>query len=90
MFAVAQQASVQVYNFYSGESPAHFLCKGHTQRVRSICWFQDDTGFVSAGQGGEIYFWDLINAKDGNPKLGEKDYNQKNVQMTTVVAIPDK
>jgi WD40 repeat protein len=48
MFAVGvAQSSVQVYNFYTGEALPIF--KGHTNRVRSICWFPDDMGFVSSG-----------------------------------------
>ena len=58
LFVAAQGAqSAVVYNFYSGESI--FKISRHSQRIRSIDWFEDDTGFVTAGQAGEIYFWDL-------------------------------
>jgi len=46
-------------------------------------------GFVSAGQAGDVYFWDLINSKE-NAKISDKDFTQKSVQLTTVACIPDK
>jgi len=61
LFAAAYNNTIFVYNFYTGESPPHFVCKGHVQRVRAIDWFDDDMGFVSAGMGGDVFFWDLIN-----------------------------
>jgi len=74
MFAIAVGGTAtQIVNFYTGESPAYFMCKGHQQRVRSINWFDSDMGFVSAGQAGDVYFWDLINAKE-NAKISDKDF----------------
>jgi len=51
------------------------MCRGHVQRVRSIGWFADDMGFVSAGQGGDVYMWDLVTLKDGTNKILDRDYN---------------
>ena len=69
LFAAAHGNNASfVYNFYTynGDTPPpQFQCKGHIQKVRSIDWFDDDTGFVSASQGGDVYFWDLINHLDG-------------------------
>jgi WD40 repeat protein len=91
LFAVANgNIQTQVFNFYTGESPPHFSCRGHVARVRSVGWFPDDQGFVSAGQGGDVYFWDLLNAKDGSTKIMEKDFPLRNVQLSCVVNIPDK
>ena len=48
LFIAAQGAqSAVVYNFYTGESI--FKLTRHSQRVRSVDWFEDDMGFVSAG-----------------------------------------
>lgn len=58
--------SIQVYNFYTGESPSYYLCKGHVQKVRSIDWNDDDMGFVSCGLDGNVYFFDLILQKETN------------------------
>lgn len=67
LFAAAfGQNAIHVYNFYTGESPPHYQCKGHVNRVRSIEWFEDDMGFTSCGQDGNVYFYDLIVQKDTN------------------------
>jgi hypothetical protein len=47
-------------------------------------------GFVSCGAGGDVFFWDLINIREGSNRLHEKDFNMKNVQMNSVVNIPGK
>jgi hypothetical protein len=47
-------------------------------------------GFVSAGQGGDVFFWDLLNVKEGTNRNTEKDFTQKNVAMTGVVNIPGR
>lgn len=67
LFAAANGPIVQIYNFYTGE--LLIQCKGHTQKVRSIHWFNDDMGFASCGMGGDVYFWDLINAKENGYKI---------------------
>lgn len=61
LFAAAWGSNATyVYNFYTGESSQQFQFKGHTQKVRSIDWWEDDLGFVSTSSGGEVYFWPLI------------------------------
>lgn len=92
LFAVAAGSQVQVFNFYTGESPSHFLCKGNSQKVRSISWFDDDMGLASASQGGDVYFFDLIkkeSADSSSNKIGD-GFVQKSVQLCTVVGLPDK
>lgn len=80
LFAAAYgNGSIQIFNFYSGESPSYFHCKNHVQKVRSICWFPNDLGLVSASIGGEVFFWDLQMLKETQTKWAEKDYNQKGV-----------
>jgi hypothetical protein len=79
-----------VFNFYTNECPPNFQCKGHIQKVRAIDWFENDMGFVSAGQGGDVFFWDLLNVKEGTNRNTEKDFTQKNVAMTGVVNIPGR
>lgn len=75
LFAAAQTSATHVYNFYTGESPPHFTCKGHSNRVKSVDWNEDDMGFVSCGAGGDVFFWDLINIREGSNRLHEKDFN---------------
>jgi len=38
--------------------------KNHKGRVKTISWFEDDSGFVSAGMDNFIYFWDLKNSNN--------------------------
>jgi hypothetical protein len=66
-----------VFNFYTGESPAHYQCKGHVGKVRSIDWFEDDMGFTSCGTDGNVYYYDLIVQKDTGQRLTERDFNVK-------------
>ena len=50
-------------------------------------------GFVSAGQQGDVFFWDLINisqGQSGGNRIHDKDFTQKNVLMTSVVSIPGR
>lgn len=44
-------------------------------------------GFTSAGADGNVYFYDL---SDFKKRLNDKDFNQKQTQMTSVVNIPGK
>lgn len=88
LFAAAQSSSIQIFNFYTFELV--YVCKGHQQKVRSIDWFPEDLGFVSCGQGGDVYFWDFINAKENQFKIQDKELTQKGVQFTSVCNIPKK
>ena len=91
LFAAAYgSGATNVFNFYTNECPPNFQCKGHVQKVRAIDWYENDMGFVSAGQGGDVFFWDLFNVKEGSNRNTEKDFTQKNVAMTGVVNIPKR
>mmetsp|Transcript_20483 Transcript_20483/g.19455 ORF Transcript_20483/g.19455 Transcript_20483/m.19455 type:complete len:92 (+) Transcript_20483:1506-1781(+) len=59
-------------------------------KVRCIEWFEDDMGFTSCGNDGNVQFYDLIVYKDLGTRLTEKDFNQKSVHMTSLVHIPGK
>ena len=76
LFAAAYlNNAVYVYNFYTGECPTYYQCKGHTHKVRSIDWFEDDMGFASCDTNGNVYFFDLIAQKDTQTRLSDKDFN---------------
>ena len=63
--ASTQNAGLQIYPFYTmNDPPSHYTCKNHTGRVVTVDWFENDMGFASGSQGGEVYQWDLINSKD--------------------------
>lgn len=67
--------SVYVYNFYTEDCPPYFQCKGHVNKVRCIDWWENDMGFTSCGQDGNVYFYDLIYQKENQQRLSEKDFN---------------
>ena len=92
LFAAAHgNNATYVFNFYTGENPPNFQFRGHTQKVRSVDWFEDDMGFVSTSTGGDVYFWDLINVQEGGSyRIADKDFVQKNVSMTSVCNIPGR
>lgn len=71
LFAAANTNSICVYNFYTGENRSDMVFKNHKGRVKTISWFEDDTGFVSAGLDGMIYIWDLKNSN--NPEFQFKN-----------------
>ena len=90
MFAIAHLNQINVYKFYTGENTPDLCYKGHFSTVRCIHWFDDDSGFLSGGWDGYVYYWNLYsdpnNPKDVNPRL---NYYHKNYQFTSVVNKPD-
>lgn len=60
--------------------------------MRSIEWNEDDLGYVSCGADGNVYFYDLIQLKKDPTitRVGEKDFNVKQVQFTHLINIPGK
>ena len=75
LFAAAYgNGASYVYNFYTNECPPNFQCKCHISKVRAIDWFDNDMGFVSAGAGGDVFFWDLLNVKEGTNRNTDKDF----------------
>ena len=67
LFACQHIQNIQVFNFYTAYNPPHYNFKAHNGHIRSITWFQDDTGFVSSGFDQTIYYWKL------NPKPDEQN-----------------
>jgi WD40 repeat protein len=59
LFAAATANHIQVYSFYTAESPPEFQFKGHQGRVKSIAWLEDDSGFISCGWNGDVIFFKL-------------------------------
>lgn len=79
-FACQNAANIQVYKFYTGESPENFVFKGHTGVVKSISWLEDDTGFVSCGWDCSIFLWKLLHDVDTpeNPSDPVWEFRLKN------------
>jgi len=85
-----QQSSIHVYNFYTLECPSYRQLRGHLNRVRSIDWFDDDTGFNSCAQDGTAYCFDLEEYKETGARKQDIELNKKGVQFTGLAKIPGK
>jgi WD40 repeat protein len=91
MFACAVGASgIYIYNFYTQECPQNMMCKGHSQKVRCIDWYDDDMGFASCAQDGTAYFYDLQTQKEQQSRIIDRDFNQKGVRFTGLCNIPNQ
>eukprot|EP00051_Salpingoeca_urceolata_P005695 m.76025 g.76025 ORF g.76025 m.76025 type:complete len:1203 (+) comp14501_c0_seq2:245-3853(+) len=58
LFAAVQNNNniIQIFSTYSFENVGSF--KGHTGKIRSVCWSSDDSRLVSCGADGAVYEWD--------------------------------
>ena len=59
LFACAENHNVKVFRFYQGDCPEGYTFKEHVNKVTSINWFDDDSGFVSTGIDGACIAWRL-------------------------------
>jgi WD40 repeat protein len=59
LFACADNHNIKVFRFYQGDCPEGYTFKEHVNKVNSINWFDDDTGFVSTGIDGTCIAWRL-------------------------------
>eukprot|EP01116_Phalansterium_solitarium_P025006 TRINITY_DN9363_c0_g2_i2.p1 TRINITY_DN9363_c0_g2~~TRINITY_DN9363_c0_g2_i2.p1 ORF type:complete len:870 (+),score=418.23 TRINITY_DN9363_c0_g2_i2:862-3471(+) len=71
---------VHVFNSYSFEPVINL--RGHTGKVKSIFWSNDDSKMVTAGLDGAVYEW---NARDGK----RVDHIQKTCLYTSAVILDD-
>jgi WD40 repeat protein len=86
LFACQSSSSILVYNFYTWDkiknNDGEF--KKHSAYIRSICWLEDDSGFVSSGYDENVCLWKL------NPERGEsqlmygKPFSDKSIDFTHV------
>jgi WD40 repeat protein len=94
MFACTSGATnkeIHIYNYYTNECPKSMQYIGHTNKVKSIAWFENDMGFASTGLDGNIYFYDLYGSvKDMQKRNDEFDYpiNNKDAKMQCLSTIP--
>jgi WD40 repeat protein len=89
---VALQQALYVYNFYTLDCPSYMQFGGHIQKVKCIDWKENDLGFTTCCQGGQINFYDLYNYQNQNPggRNMEKDQGDKTVKFSCVRNIPGK
>ncbi len=89
----ANQKDIHVFNFYTGECSISMQFTGHVSRVRCIDWFENDLGFTTCGNDGNVYFYDLFKPgqlKDPGKRNTDKDFNKKDVKFTSVCNVPGK
>jgi WD40 repeat protein len=66
------------------------IYKAHIGPVRCIKWYDDDSGFISGGWDGNVYFWNLYSdKKDPNDINPRPPYSLKNQQFASVANKPD-
>ena len=82
MFAAVNTNSINVFNFYTGECTNDYIFKEHKGKVGSVSWFEDDSGFVSAGLDGLIYVWDLHNSNRADYCFKNKGTNFACIEKT--------
>ena len=54
---------VHVFRFFQGERPDSYCFYGHENKVVSINWLDDDTGFITIGRDSKIAYWRLSDTK---------------------------
>jgi WD40 repeat protein len=59
LFAVANGLLIQVFSFYTAECPLNMVFKGHSGKIKSIVWSDNDTSFASTGIDGSVFEWRL-------------------------------
>ena len=86
--AGAMTKEIHVYNFYTNECPKNMQFSGHTNRVKSIAWFENDMGFASTSTDGNIYFYDLF--KKETKRNDEYDFQapSKDTRFSCISIIP--
>lgn len=63
---------------------------GHTNKIRSISWFDNDLGFASTGIDGNIYIYNLYSspAKEQGKRDENLDYLEKENKFACLSTIP--
>ena len=92
LFAASNGHVIQVFNFYTAENPAEFHFKGHSGKVSSISWHEDDTGFVSVGADGNCYEWKLY-TQPNEPKphpYTAKGFSFSSVATTSMLSAENR
>jgi cilia- and flagella-associated protein 57 len=80
-FASVYGSAIGIHSTWSFETIGHL--KGHSGKVRSICWSLDDNRIVSCGLDGNVYDWNVSTLK----RDSEQSWN--NVLMSSACFSPD-
>lgn len=88
LFAAGTNTNTYIFNFYTLENPPNMQCKGHSGKINSIDWFEDDSGFCDGCNQGLVYFYDLQLQRIELRRDNTYDFKCKQVQINGVVNIP--
>ena len=88
MFAVGHNIYTYVHDFYTLDCPPNQMCKGHSGRIVSIDWFQDDSGFCDGCNLGMVAFYDMSQQRAEQSRCKDDDFKKRNVAITSVAAVP--
>jgi len=88
MFAAGLGSYTFIYNFYTVDCPSNQQCKGHSGKIQSIDWFDDDSGFVDSCNQGLCSFYDLQLQREEQKRLQELDFKRRNVVISDVANVP--
>lgn len=80
LYACVNVNAIYVYNFYTNEPVVTY--KDHNNKPKCIEWFPDDSGFVSCGQDGSIYFCPLYSVDQTGKGQRDFDSDIVNKQVT--------
>lgn len=87
LFACIDNHNIKVFRFYQGDCPEGYTFKEHVNKVRSIAWFDDDSGFVSSGIDGVCLAWklnpDSLDILNANRRSQEEEKTVKNFTYKT-------
>jgi WD40 repeat protein len=57
---VANGSNIQIHNSYTGASVC--TLRGHSNKIKSLFWLNNDSRILSIGADGSVYFWNLFPA----------------------------
>ena len=61
LFAVNDDENgVHLFKFFHGDRPENYVFRGHENKVTSITWLEDDSGFITIGKDSKIAYWRLL------------------------------
>ena len=86
MFAVANGSNIQIFHFYTLESPPNMGFNSKHGKVRALVWSEDDTVLVSAGWDGAVE-WRLF--EKNAEKMHGQEINIKAINFSSVLVTPD-
>eukprot|EP00941_MAST-03F_sp_MAST-3F-sp1_P005113 g5113.t1 len=81
LFACAYNNAIQVYSTFTCELVT--TLRGHNGKVKSIWWADDDAKILSAGLGGSVYQWDVLESKR------EVEFVKKSIKFTSAILSQD-